>query len=179
MMSYCYNEVKCNCCMQVDLTLYFEQIMTQKWVEKSVTSGMIIERQIGPAVKIKLVSFENAIEFIKLVPPVEQKQTKLKFVEMIRRYLEGDHSLLKEDYEPDGLADPMAVGCWIPKRKRDEVKVVDDNSAQLQAIHNAREADLTFVTKAANGLKEICGGQLDEDAKQALKAKMFKLLERD
>ena len=141
---------------------------------------MIIERQIGAAAKIKLVSFDNAIEFIKLVPPMEQKQTKLKFIEMIRRYLDGDHTLLKENYELGDRRDLKAEGCGRgSKRKYDGVKAVDDNVSLRQNINDAREADLAFVISAANGLKDICGGQLDADAKEALKAKMFKILERD
>jgi hypothetical protein len=157
-------------------------------MQKALESGLITERQIGPVPKIKLVSFENAVEFINQVPPLGQKQTKLKFIEMIRRYLGGDNSLLKfndyfnlnESQEPDKNVDLKAEkNHGISKRKYDEMKVADAQATQLEAKNLAREADLEFITKAACGLKEICGGQLDDESKEALKAKMFKLLERD
>ena len=117
---------------------------------------------------------------------MEQKQTKLKFIEMIRRYLAGDISLiLKEvDYTPiDELT--AAGGCYrgiIPKRKRndDDDDELMKEEQQAKKKHDSRDADLAFITNAANSLKNICGGgQLDDDAKEALKSKMFKLLERE
>lgn len=155
--------------------LRVKQVITQKWVDKLLVSGVIIERQLtnNTTLKTKLVSFENAIEFIKLIPPIEQKQTKLKFIDMICRYLEGDISLLlKDDHTPDELSAAECRG-EIPKRKH------NDDLMKEAKKHVSRDADLAFITNAATSLKNICGGQLDDDAKEALKSKMFKLLERD
>ena len=44
----------------------------------------------------KLVSFENAIELIMVLPGKVAKETRAKFASIIRRYLAGDHSLIVE-----------------------------------------------------------------------------------
>ncbi len=151
--------------------------MTQRWVVKALETGLIVERQISPGVKTKLLSFENAVEFIKLIPPIEQKQTKLKFIEMIHRYIGGEHSLVKESCNQAELA---GSGQSL-KRKHSESEAGGVCSKvgpkQSREKRDAREEDLAFVVRATSSLKDICGGQLDGDAKEALKSRMFKILE--
>lgn len=45
---------------------------------------------------IKLVSFQNAIELIMVLPGKIAKETRCKFADIIRRYLGGDKSLIAE-----------------------------------------------------------------------------------
>ena len=61
-------------------------------------SSKIIERQLSSkgGHKTKLVSFEDALQFIMVFPGKVAKETRCLFCDIIRRYLGGDKSLISE-----------------------------------------------------------------------------------
>jgi hypothetical protein len=65
-----------------------EQFTSTKFIEKSLP-GKGNHRT-------KLVTFQDAIELIMILPGKIAKEFRLKFVDVIKRYLAGDHSLIQE-----------------------------------------------------------------------------------
>ncbi len=75
-------------------------------------SGLVLRRlsdEIFPSIKLierklpgkgnahtKLVSFQDAIELVMVLPGKVAKETRTKFADIIRRYLAGDRSLIAE-----------------------------------------------------------------------------------
>jgi hypothetical protein len=58
----------------------------------------LIERNTGGRgnARTKLVTFNDALELIMVLPGKMAKETHTKFAEIIKRYLAGDSSLVKE-----------------------------------------------------------------------------------
>jgi hypothetical protein len=124
----------------------------------SFHSIKMIERQISShgGHKTKLVSFDNAIELVMVLPGKVAKETRCKFRDIIKRYLAGDKSMLVEieanasstspiaqmareslDFEDE---DTIMVGF---KRKRTQLELLKMEQEIKTAIVNdrAKEAD--------------------------------------
>lgn len=56
----------------------------------------------------KLLTFENAIELVMVLPGQVAKETRTQFANIIRRYLAGDHSLISEIQANAQSASPVA-----------------------------------------------------------------------
>jgi hypothetical protein len=56
----------------------------------------------------KLLTFENAIELVMVLPGKVAKETRTQFANIIRRYIAGDHSLIKEIQANAESASPIA-----------------------------------------------------------------------
>lgn len=113
--------------------------------------------------KTKLVSFENAIELVMVLPGKVAKETRCKFRDIIKRYLAGDKSLLVEieanasstspiaqmareslDCEHE---DPLMVGF---KRKREQLELLKMEQEIKTAIVNDRAKDADTRAKDAD-----------------------------
>ena len=77
--------------------------------EETFSSAKIAERNTGGRgnSKTKLLSFTNAIELIMILPGAMAKATRLKFADLIRRYLAGDSALVNELAENATSAHPI------------------------------------------------------------------------
>jgi hypothetical protein len=73
-------------------------------------SDKLSDRQISNhgGHKTKLVSFENALELIMVLPGKVAKDTRKTFASIIRRYLAGDKSLITEIEANAGSSSPIA-----------------------------------------------------------------------
>lgn len=87
-------------------------------------AGLVLRRlseEIFPSIKLidrkmpgkgnshtKLVSFQDAIELVMVLPGKVARETRLGFSEIIKRYLAGDHSLLSEILHNAASDSPIA-----------------------------------------------------------------------
>ena len=55
-----------------------------------------IERQLHPGFATKLLTFEDAIEFVMVLPGQTALAVRQQFARILRRYIAGDHSLINE-----------------------------------------------------------------------------------
>ena len=107
--------------------------------------------------KTKLVSFTNAIELIMVLPGRMAKDTRVKFADLIRRYLAGDSALVNELAENAASAHPineMARQSLAQdkgnslelKRKRDKLAIEElevnllEKRAKIEALTIANSA---------------------------------------
>jgi hypothetical protein len=81
------------------------------------------ERQLstrgGP--KTKLVSFQDAIELIFVIPGKNAKKTRSRFSNIIHRYIAGDQTLITEINENASLSLPVAQLARGMKRRYGEI----------------------------------------------------------
>jgi hypothetical protein len=84
----------------------------------------------------KLVSFENAIELIMVLPGKVAKETRAKFASIIRRYLAGDHTLIVEIKANAESDSPIA------KLARGEVPITEDPDSRRKRL---KREDLELI----------------------------------
>jgi hypothetical protein len=84
----------------------------------------------------KLVSFENAIELIMVLPGKVAKETRAKFASIIRRYLAGDHSLIVEIKANAESDSPIA------KLARGEAPITEDPDSRRKRL---KREDLELI----------------------------------
>ncbi len=129
----------------------------------SFHSIKMIERQISShgGHKTKLVSFDNAIELVMVLPGKVAKETRCKFRDIIKRYLAGDKSLLVEIEANASSTSPIAqmaresldcndedhlmVGL---KRKREQLEL-------LEKEENIKGMAQTRILEAADRLERM------------------------
>ena len=123
----------------------------------------------------KLVSFQDAIELIMVLPGKVAKETRTKFADIIRRYLAGDSSLIPEieaNAQSDapiaqmaraadaGQVDQMALSR---KRKFEELEI-----ARLELEIQAKKQE--YVIKSVDQYRELCQDTImDERARLIFK----------
>lgn len=73
-------------------------MVIRRLTDEIFTSSKLIERNTGGRgnARTKLVTFNDALELIMVLPGKMAKETRTKFAEIIKRYLAGDSSLVKE-----------------------------------------------------------------------------------
>jgi len=119
-----------------------EQFSSTKFVEKKMPGK-------GNA-RTKLLSFEDTIELIMVLPGKIAKEFRLKFVDIIKRYLAGDHSLIQEiqaNSQSDAPIHQMARDACAPDK-------IDENEAIVgqKRLHDSVVMSRELVTnyKAAS-----------------------------
>ena len=75
------------------------------------------ERQLSTrgGLKTKLVSFQDAIELVMVLPGHKAKETRTQFAEIIKRYLAGDMSLVSEIETNAESSSPIAQLARLPE----------------------------------------------------------------
>jgi len=166
---------------------YANQVLS-RISKKDFDTNKIVERQINGR-KIKLISFGDAILLIMVIPGRSATQARLKFADIIRRYLGGDHSLLVEISANAQSDDPvaqmarasLASDCEQPSR--DESRLMLKRKCEELDLHvrkEVRDAEFEFIASAANCLVAIRNNEdLDDEEKQALRCKCLRAIKRD
>jgi len=117
----------------------------------------------------KLLTFENAIELVMVLPGKVAKETRTQFANIIRRYLAGDHTLIKEIQANAQSALPIAqmarksLGITTEedlnrKRRREDLEIeslqleIEDRKQKLQLeIEDRKRQSALFHI---NGMRE-------------------------
>lgn len=165
---------------------YANQVLS-RISKKDFDPSKIIERQINGR-KTKLISFGDAILLIMVIPGKTATQARLKFADIIRRYLGGDRSLLVEINANAQSDDPIAQmaraslisGC---DSSNDESRLILKRKCEELDLHvrkETRDAEFEFIENATNCLTAIRNNEdLDDEEKQALRSKCLRAIKRD
>jgi hypothetical protein len=101
-------------------------------------STKIVKRQLSSGHETKLVSFENGIDLIMVLPGTTAKKIRGKFAKIIKRYIAGDKTLVSEIESNATSTDPIAQLAraslaadapvedtqeLVRKRKRDDLEL--------------------------------------------------------
>ena len=147
-------------------------------------STKFVERQLSSrgGYKTKLVSLSDAIELVMVLPGKVAKETRAQFVNVIRRYLAGDRTLVAEieanarsnspiaqlaraslDITPDALN-------IAHKRKLEQLEIAKmEADVEAKRLAN-REAAREYLSKVTVNLREICQDTaMDERTRLILK----------
>lgn len=143
-----------------------EQFSSRKFLEKKMPGR-------GNS-KAKLLSFEDTIELIMVLPGKIAKEFRLKFVDIIKRYLAGDESLVREiqaNAQSDApihkmARDAMDTDSASLKRKSEELDIAERVQKLEDSRENTRAKAVENTSKALQNIKtlqEILGGDaIDE-----------------
>jgi len=132
----------------------------------------------------KLISFNNAIELVMVLPGRVAKETRTQFADIIRRYLAGDHSLITEIQANAQSSSPIAQMAresldiyteeeLTKKRRREDIELqkmqaeattlqqqnVIDFMNTMQLLDPNWKQDTRLVTQTKDRLKNIVFGQ--------------------
>ena len=165
--------------------------------EETFPSGKLPERSFpgkGNS-NVKLVSFRDAIELVMVLPGKIAKETRAKFADIIRRYLAGDQSLVREvqanaqsnapvaqmaraSLAADSEADPVVERSLSHKRKLEELEVAKIETELINTKRTAdhehviakRAADHEHLAKCTSSYQAICQDTvMDERARLIFK----------
>jgi len=130
-----------------------EQFSSQKYVVKAMPG-------IGNA-RTKLLTFEDTIELIMVLPGKMAKQYRLQFVDIITRYLDGDHNLVSEIEENHAIGRIKSYTKFANKVQRQieikKTKSVQDlpPTAYVYATKSAAFPGLIKIGKADDVKKRL------------------------
>lgn len=141
-------------------------VIKQVWFESMRKEGKIQARITASDDPVLLVSLTDSVQFIEKIPNIPL-DTRNKFIELVRRVLGGDDSLIADMPVPSihGIGEKRKVSA-------------DDVSLVLEQRGKAHEMELSLITKAGTGLKEILGGQLDAETQGDLKRRCLACIDR-
>ena len=139
-------------------------VVKQAWFDNMRKDGRIQSRVLGSDEPTLLVSLKDSAHFIEKIPNIPL-ETRNKFIELVQRVLDGDDTL---------IADSPAPSFAGAGEKR---KVCVD-AGSLEHKSKAHEMELSLITKAGAGLKEIFGGQLDPETQGDLKRRCLACIDR-
>ncbi len=152
--------------------------------EETFQSAKFTDRQLSTrgGYPTKLVSFQDAIELIMVLPGKVAKETRTKFADIIRRYIAGDRSLVPEinvNAQSDApiaqlarAADAVNVDQMaLPlKRKLEELQIAE---LEIQIQTKKQEYAIKkqeYVIKSAVQYRELCQDTvMDERARLIFK----------
>jgi hypothetical protein len=137
-------------------------VLKQAWFDNMRKEGKIQSRVISGEEPTLLVGLSDSIEFIEKIPNIPL-DTRNKFIELARRYLAGDDSLVAD------MPPPSFAG--MGEKRKTDVETLERRS-------KAHEMELTLITKASVGLKEILGGALDAETQRDLKRRCLACVDR-
>ncbi len=131
-----------------------------------------------------LISFSDALVLVQVLPGRVAKETRTQFADIIRRYLAGDHSLIKEIQANAKTASPIAQMAresmnivteeeLTRKRRREDIelqkmqaeavtlqqKTVTDFMEAMHALDPNWKNDTRLVIQTKDRLKNIVLGQ--------------------
>lgn len=113
--------------------------------------------------RAKLLTFEDTIELIMVLPGKIAKEFRLKFVDIIKRYLAGDHSLIQEiqaNARSDEPIHQMARDALDPdntslKRKCEELDIAERIQKLEDSRENTRAKAVETTSKALQNIKTL------------------------
>jgi hypothetical protein len=118
--------------------------------EKSQSIKMI-ERQLSDrgGYKTKLVSFQDALELIMVLPGKIAKETRAQFTSILKRYMAGDQSLVSEIHANASSASPIA------QMARESLGMTQDNDPVAVGFKRRREElELLKLEEEIKGLTQ-------------------------
>ncbi len=140
-------------------------VVKQAWFDGMRKDGRIQSRVIGEDEPTLLVALKDSAHFIERIPNIPL-ETRNKFIELVKRVLDGDDSLIAD-------APPPCLDGIGGKRK-----LRADDAGTLEQRGKAHEMELSLITKAGVGLQEILGGQLDAETQGDLKRRCLACIDR-
>ena len=141
----------------------------------------------------KLISFQDAIELAMVLPGKIAKETRVKFANIIRRYLAGDHSLIAEIQDNAVSTSPISqlARDSVPEMtsnevsrkrqlERDDLLFEQELAERRQRLETDRQKQvrLTFENQSAimDAYTKLCPNQtLDDRARILFKDNMLNL----
>jgi len=117
--------------------------------------------------RTKLLSFEDTIELIMVLPGKIAKEFRLKFVDIIKRYLAGDHSLIQEiqansqsdapihQMARDALQSDPDTGSVSLKRKCEELDIAERIQKLEDSRENTRAKAVETISKSLQNIKTL------------------------
>lgn len=141
-------------------------VIKQAWFEGMRKEGKIQCRMTVNDEPALLIGLVDSIQFIEKIPNIPL-ETKNKFIELVRRVLDGDDSLITDA--------PLPALKGIGDKRKDRADAMD---LVLEQKGKAHEMELALITKAGTGLKEILGGQLDAETQGDLKRRCLACIDR-
>ena len=131
--------------------------------------------------RTKLVTFQDAIELIMVLPGKIAKESRVQFAEIIKRYLAGDESLVQEirtNAESDSAISKLAresldadrVETLAHKRKLDQLDI-EERIVELEMMRlEAQSKHIDMMAKTAELYTNLCPNQeIDERGRVLLK----------
>ena len=138
--------------------------------------------------RTKLVSLDNALELVMILPGKVAKETRTQFVNIIKRYMAGDESLIHEIHANANSTSPIAELARASldadkayklahKRKLEELEIeeriitIEKAKKEIQAMHADTMAKNTdTMAKTAALYTSLCPNQeIDERGRLLLK----------
>ena len=120
--------------------------------EDQFSSTKFIERKMPGKGnhRTKLVTFQDAIELIMVLPGKIAKEFRLKFVDIIKRYLAGDHSLIQE-IQDNAMSD-APIQQMAREACASDMEIDNEAIVGQKRLHDAVVMSRELVTnfKAAN-----------------------------
>lgn len=151
--------------------------------EEVFQSSKLLERSLpgrGNG-RTKLVTFQDAIELIMVLPGKIAKESRVQFAEIIKRYLAGDESLVQEiraNAESDSAISKLAresldadrVETLAHKRKLDQLDI-EERIVELEMMRlEAQSKHIDMMAKTAELYTNLCPNQeIDERGRVLLK----------
>jgi len=137
--------------------------------EEQFPSGKFIERKMPGKGnhRTKLLTFEDTIELIMVLPGKIAKEFRLKFVDIIKRYLAGDHSLIQEiqansqsdapihQMARDALQSDPDTGSISLKRKCEELAIAERIQKLEDSRENTRAKAVETISKSLQNIKTL------------------------
>ena len=124
--------------------------------------------------RTKLVTFQDALELIMVLPGKIAKESRVQFAEIIKRYLAGDESLVKEiraNAESDSVISKLArdsldtdpVGTLAHKRKLEQLEIEERMIAIEMRKTETQSKFIDMMVKTAELYTNLCPNQALDD----------------
>jgi len=127
--------------------------------------------------KTKLISFTNALELIMVLPGKMARETRTKFADLIKRYLAGDSTLVRELAENSDSTHPIH-GLARQSLAAQEGAVQDDESRKrrriMEELNIQKQTMEVEASRAQTKLmlmqtyQSLCPGQVMDDAARVM-----------
>ena len=125
--------------------------------------------------RTKLISFNDALELIMVLPGKMARETRTKFADLIKRYLAGDSTLVSELAENAGSTHPihglarqsLAQGAVQDDETRKRRRIMEELNIQKQTIEvEASRAQSKLMLMQT--YQSLCPGQVMDDAARVM-----------
>ena len=142
--------------------------------DNTFDSSKFVERQLsgrgGP--KTKLLSFNDALELIMVLPGDVARETRVQFAEILKRYMAGDKSLIAEINANAESSSPIAqmarASMAAPsedetimlgfKRRREELELFK----MAEEVESMRQTRITSLNKELERISDPSASKLDD-----------------
>ena len=178
-LSLCLNEILPGSCVRVtaDGLLYAVDLVVvitgkpkneaaevlRRLSEDFFSQGKITKRDTGGRgnSRTKMVSFTNALELVMVLPGNLVKALRLQFINIIKRYLAGDHSMVQELERNSKSLDPVHVIAredqTLAKRRKPNKPLIPQ-IFYIYATFSAAFPGLVKIGRSANVKTRLSSG---------------------